>query len=98
IYHDALYLVAHSTPSKVDGFQDWRDEEERHRPYLASNLDASTPSDLGGWLETDYGQGGNLLAMTAHAQCTHASENSAETRAQGYAGEYDFSGRNAHQR
>ncbi|MFT3928616.1 MAG: toxin TcdB middle/N-terminal domain-containing protein [Myxococcales bacterium] len=44
--------------------------------YLASNLDATTPADLGGWLEADYGRGGNLLAMTAHAQCTHASATS----------------------
>ncbi len=44
--------------------------------YLASNLDSTTPSDLGGWLEADYGRGGNLLAMTVHAQCTHASATS----------------------
>lgn len=50
-----------------------------HRPsalYLAANLDSSTPADLGGWLEADYGKGGNLLAMTVHARCTHAAANS----------------------
>ncbi|MFT3925550.1 MAG: SpvB/TcaC N-terminal domain-containing protein [Myxococcales bacterium] len=41
--------------------------------YLASNLDPSTPTDLGGWVETDYGRGGNLLAMTVHARCVNAS-------------------------
>jgi RHS repeat-associated protein len=147
VRHDALYRVAqvdyaYSTPTQVDQFQDWRDEEERHRPYdpmrpkaapsvtaeapdrvmslgyshdwlanmvswdddahqfyerslgrlangnalssgaspahrpaalyLANNLDPTTASDLGGWLEMDYGQGGNLLAMTVHARCTNA--------------------------
>jgi hypothetical protein len=33
--------------------------------YLASNLDSTTPADLGGWLETDFGAGGNMLAVSA---------------------------------
>lgn len=44
--------------------------------YLAANLDPTTPADLGGWLETSYGAGGNLLSMTVHAQCAHASATS----------------------
>lgn len=41
-------------------------------PYLASNLDGSVPSDLGGYLSLDYGRGGNVRSMTVHGQCTHA--------------------------
>jgi RHS repeat-associated protein len=44
--------------------------------YLAANLDPTTPADLGGWLETSYGAGGNLLSMTVHARCTHVSATS----------------------
>jgi RHS repeat-associated protein len=48
--------------------------------YLATDLlpASMTPEqvDRGGWVETDYGQGGNLLALTVHGQCGHATTNS----------------------
>jgi RHS repeat-associated protein len=40
--------------------------------YLAADLDGP-PSDRGGWLELDYGEGGNVVALTVHAQCSDAS-------------------------
>jgi RHS repeat-associated protein len=39
--------------------------------YLASNLDAPSPYDRG-WVELDYGVGGNVRAVTVHAQCDDA--------------------------
>ena len=40
--------------------------------YRASNLPASAPftGASGGWLEVEYGRGGNVLSLTARAQCT----------------------------
>jgi RHS repeat-associated protein len=43
--------------------------------YLANNL-ATAPPGQGGWLETDFGRGGNMLAMTVHGQCTSAPASS----------------------
>jgi len=35
--------------------------------------DLDVPSgDRGGWVEVDYGEDGNVLAMTVHAACTDA--------------------------
>lgn len=51
-------------------------EEQSGRPSalrLASNLPASpTPAsgDLGGYVELDYGLGGNVISMTVRGQCT----------------------------
>ncbi|MBN4049561.1 hypothetical protein JYT86_00725, partial [bacterium AH-315-N03] len=39
--------------------------------YLASNVDVAGGTDRG-WVEVDYGEGGNMRAMTVHAQCTDA--------------------------
>ncbi len=43
--------------------------------YVASNV-PETDEDLSyggaGWVEVDYGAGGNVRAMTVHAQCGHA--------------------------
>ncbi len=54
--------------------------DEGRRPsalYLSSNLRKATvppteidpATDRGGWLELDYGEGGNVVAMTVHARC-----------------------------
>jgi len=41
--------------------------------YLAHNLDLSMhPTDQRGWLEVDYGVGGNMVSMTVHARCDDA--------------------------
>jgi len=42
--------------------------------YLASNL-VDAPAGEGGYVELDYGRGGNALAMTVHGQCTNAGAN-----------------------
>ncbi len=39
--------------------------------HLAAELDGSN-DDRGGWLELDYGVGGQVTAMTVHAQCRDA--------------------------
>ncbi len=38
--------------------------------YLASNLDGGTLHGGSGWVELDYGDGGNVAAMTVHSQCS----------------------------
>ncbi len=43
--------------------------------YLASNL-KDAPAGEGGYVELDYGRGGNVLAMTVHGQCSGAGANS----------------------
>ncbi|MCB9592813.1 MAG: hypothetical protein H6719_08775 [Sandaracinaceae bacterium] len=40
--------------------------------YLATNLDDG-PGSNAGWVEVDYGRGGNMEAMTVHAQCVDSS-------------------------
>ncbi|MEM9192704.1 MAG: RHS repeat-associated core domain-containing protein, partial [Myxococcota bacterium] len=44
--------------------------------YLWSNLDATTPSDLGGFAVFDYGDSGNVVGMTVRAQCTAVAPSS----------------------
>ncbi|MEM9068157.1 MAG: SpvB/TcaC N-terminal domain-containing protein [Myxococcota bacterium] len=43
--------------------------------YLWSNLDPTTPADLGGFATIDYGESGNVTGITVHAQCTHVGAN-----------------------
>ena len=38
--------------------------------YVASNLTAGVTGSSNGWVEVDYGVGGNVTGMTVHAQCT----------------------------
>jgi len=43
-----------------------------HRPsalYFSANLGGLTPTDRGGYVELDYGEGGNALSMTVHGDC-----------------------------
>jgi RHS repeat-associated protein len=40
--------------------------------YLASNVNTGDAHDRG-WVELDYGAGGNVTAVTVHAQCSDAS-------------------------
>jgi len=43
-----------------------------HRPsalYFSANLGGLTPADRGGYVELDYGEGGNALSMTVHGDC-----------------------------
>jgi len=42
--------------------------------YFATDLDPLVPSS--GYLEVSYGVSGNVIAMTAHAQCSHVNANS----------------------
>ncbi|MEC7525276.1 MAG: RHS repeat domain-containing protein, partial [Myxococcota bacterium] len=37
--------------------------------YVASNLTAGVTGSSNGWVEVDYGVGGNVTGMTVHAQC-----------------------------
>jgi len=38
--------------------------------YVSTGLDAASVSaGEGGWLELDYGDSGNVTAMTVHAEC-----------------------------
>src|SRR6185503_16114684 len=39
--------------------------------YLAADLDGP-PTSRGGWLELDYGESGNVAAMTVHGECADA--------------------------
>lgn len=43
--------------------------------YLASNVDVSSAHDRG-WVELDYGVGGNVTAVTVHAQCDDVTTSS----------------------
>ena len=53
------------------------DRATHERPgalHLASNIQKSASTidvgaDRGGWVEADYGENGNVVAMTVHAQC-----------------------------
>ena len=53
-------------------------DESGQRPsaiYLASNIDLGTGPGAG-WVEVDYGDGGNVTAMTVHGQCVDVSAGS----------------------
>ncbi|HBQ13770.1 MAG TPA: hypothetical protein DEF51_22425, partial [Myxococcales bacterium] len=41
--------------------------------YVASNLTAGVTGSSNGWVEVDYGVGGNVVGMTVHAQCANAA-------------------------
>ena len=49
-----------------------RDRAAAGAIYLATDIDLGTGPG-GGWVEVDYGDGGNVLAMTVHGQCTDVS-------------------------
>src|SRR5688500_6937121 len=60
-----------------------RDVDENHRGsalYFSTTLGTTNPSsyssstDRGGWLELEYGDGGNVVSMTVHAACHDASD------------------------
>lgn len=42
--------------------------------YFAADLGGPDPTDRGGYVEVSYGEGGNVVAMTAHARCADVSE------------------------
>jgi len=45
-----------------------------HRPsalYFSANLGGLNPADRGGYVELDYGEGGNALSMTVHGDCVN---------------------------
>ncbi|GAB5547991.1 MAG: hypothetical protein SangKO_077510 [Sandaracinaceae bacterium] len=41
--------------------------------YVASNLTAGVTGSSNGWVEVDYGVGGNVVGMTVHAQCANGA-------------------------
>ena len=41
--------------------------------YVASNLTAGVAGSSNGWVEVDYGVGGNVVGMTVHAQCSNGA-------------------------
>ena len=41
--------------------------------YVASNLTAGVTGSSNGWVEVDYGVGGNVTGMTVHAQCANGA-------------------------
>ncbi len=41
--------------------------------YVASNLTAGVTGSSNGWVEVDYGVGGNVVGMTVHAQCSNGA-------------------------
>ncbi|MEM9075011.1 MAG: RHS repeat-associated core domain-containing protein, partial [Myxococcota bacterium] len=51
---------------------------------LATNLPGTAIADpavvQGGWLEVDYGEGGNVTAVTVHGECRNAGANLCEDR------------------
>ncbi|MCZ7680149.1 MAG: hypothetical protein M5U28_15825 [Sandaracinaceae bacterium] len=61
----------------IGGITNGDDESATLRPsalYLSTNIGGSgyEPNGGSGWLEVDYGAGGNVVAMTVHGQCDHA--------------------------
>lgn len=55
----------------LGGITNGDDEGDTKRPsalYLASNIGSGTGGGAG-WVEVDYGAGGNVEAMTVHSQC-----------------------------
>jgi RHS repeat-associated protein len=78
---DAGAFYERSLGDIVNG-ADTTTSSEVRRPgalYIASNLPSSPdplgPADQGGWVEVRYGQDGNVLSMTVHAQCASPAIN-----------------------